>query len=141
MPRRSVPKNPLILIVEDEPLVRELEADILLGGGFRLLEATTADEAFEILRRGADVELIFTDVDMPGSINGFEFARLVHQGWPDVAILVSSGKMRPGPGDLPEGAKFIPKPYRPAQLVREIRDALGMRTRDAEPSRPREDQH
>src|SRR3954463_3997578 len=52
MPRRSVQKTPLILIVEDEPLVRELEADILLGGGFRLLEAATADEAFEILRGG-----------------------------------------------------------------------------------------
>jgi len=51
MPRRSAQKNPLILIVEDEPLVRELEADILLGGGFRLLEAATADEAFEIRPR------------------------------------------------------------------------------------------
>ena len=129
-----------ILIVEDEPLVRELEADILLGGGFRLLEAATADEAFEILRGGAEVQLIFTDVDMPGSINGFEFARLVQQGWPEVAILVSSGKMRPGPGDLPERAKFIPKPYRPAQLVQEIRDALGMRTRENEPRRPGLDQ-
>ena len=130
MPRRSVAKNPVILIVEDEPLVRELEADILVGAGFRLLEAKTADEAFELLRRGAEVHAVFTDVDMPGSIDGFEFARLVHQGWPDVAIVVSSGKMRPGRGDLPEDAIFIAKPYRPAQLVERVRDALGLRTRD-----------
>lgn len=130
MPRRSVAKNPVVLIVEDEPLVRELEADILIGAGFRLIESKTADEAFEILRRGAEVQVVFTDVDMPGSIDGFEFARLVHQGWPEVAIVVSSGKMRPGPADLPQNAIFVPKPYRPAQLVEKIREALGLRTRD-----------
>lgn len=130
MPRRSVAKNPVVLIVEDEPLVRELEADILVGAGFRLIEAKTADEAFELLRRGAEVQAIFTDVDMPGSIDGFEFARLVHQGWPDVAIVVTSGKMRPGPRDLPPNASFVPKPYRPAQLVERIREALGLHTRD-----------
>jgi CheY-like chemotaxis protein len=130
MPRRSVAKNPVVLIVEDEPLVRELEADILVGAGFRLLEAKTADEAFELLRRGAEVQVVFTDVDMPGSINGFEFARLVHQGWPEIPIVVSSGKMRPGGRDLPPNAIFIAKPYRPAELVERIREALGLNTRD-----------
>lgn len=134
MPRRSVAKNPVVLVVEDEPLVRTLEADILLGGGFRLLEAATADEAFELLRSGAEVHLVFTDVDMPGSIDGFEFARLVRQGWPEVAILVSSGKMRPAPGDLPPNAGFIAKPYRPAELVQRVRDALGLQTRERVPS-------
>ncbi len=95
MPRRSIAKSPVVLIVEDEALVRELEADIILGAGFRLLQASTADEAFALLRRGTEVHLVFTDVDMPGSIDGFEFARLVRQGWPEVAILVSSGKLRP----------------------------------------------
>jgi two-component system, response regulator PdtaR len=134
MPRRSIAKNPVVLVVEDEPLVRELEADIILGGGFRLLEAATADEAFELLRSGAEVHMVFTDVDMPGSINGFEFARLVRQGWPEVAILVASGKMRPGPGDLPAGAEFIAKPYRPAELVQRIRDGLGLRSRERDPA-------
>ena len=138
MPRRSIAKNPVVLIVEDEALVRELEADIILGAGFRLLQASTADEAFALLRRGTEVHLVFTDVDMPGSIDGFEFARLVRQGWPEVAILVSSGKTRPAPGDLPERAHFIAKPYRPAQLVQQVRDALGLRTRAQEPRRMRE---
>jgi CheY-like chemotaxis protein len=63
---------------------------------------------------------VFTDVDMPGSLNGFEFSRLVRQGWPEVAILVSSGKMAPQAGDLPEGAAFIAKPYRPDDLVEQL---------------------
>jgi two-component system, response regulator PdtaR len=118
--RRSILQTPVVLLVEDEPLVRELEIDVLQDAGFRVLEARTADEAFDMLRGRPDVRIVFTDVDMPGSLNGFEFARLVHQGWPEVAILVSSGKMQPTEGDLPEGAAFIAKPYRPDVLVEQL---------------------
>jgi CheY-like chemotaxis protein len=120
MTRFSYPSRPLILVVEDEPLVRDLNLDILQEAGFRLIDASDADEAFEILKRRPDVEVVLTDVDMPGSMNGFEFARLVAQGWPDVKILVISGKMRPEPGDLPEGSAFMAKPYRPNELVAEL---------------------
>ena len=120
MKRRSILQTPVVLLVEDEPLVRELEIDVLQDAGFRVLEARTADEAFDMLRGRPDVRIVFTDVDMPGSLNGFEFARLVHQGWPEVAILVSSGKMQPTEGDLPEGAAFIAKPYRPDVLVEQL---------------------
>jgi two-component system, response regulator PdtaR len=118
--RRSIFQAPVVLLVEDEPLVREFEIDVLQDAGFRVLEARTADEAFDMLRGRPDVRIVFTDVDMPGSLNGFEFARLVRQGWPEVAILVSSGKMQPKAGDLPEGAAFIAKPYRPDVLVEEL---------------------
>ena len=120
MKRRSILQSPVVLLVEDEPLVRELEIDVLQDAGFRVIEARTADEAFDMLRGRPDVRIVFTDVDMPGSINGFEFARLVHQGWPEVAILVSSGKMQPKEGDLPDGAAFIAKPYRPDALVEQL---------------------
>jgi CheY-like chemotaxis protein len=120
MTRFSYPSRPLILVVEDEPLVRDLNLDILQEAGFRLIEAADADQAFEILKRRPDVEVILTDVDMPGSINGFEFARLVAQGWPDVKLLVVSGKMRPEPGDLPDGTTFLAKPYRSSELVAEL---------------------
>ncbi|HEX2724600.1 MAG TPA: response regulator [Beijerinckiaceae bacterium] len=120
MKRRSILQAPVVLLVEDEPLVREFEIDVLQDAGFRVLEARTADEAFDMLRGRPDVRIVFTDVDMPGSLNGFEFSRLVHQGWPEVAILVSSGKMAPSAGDLPEGAAFIAKPYRPDELVEQL---------------------
>jgi len=118
--RRSILQAPVVLLVEDEPLVREFEIDVLQDAGFRVLEARTADEAFDMLRGRPDVRIVFTDVDMPGSLNGFEFARLVRQGWPEVAILVSSGKMQPTEGDLPDGAAFIAKPYRPDVLVEQL---------------------
>ena len=120
MKRRSILQAPVVLLVEDEPLVREFEIDVLQDAGFRVLEARTADEAFDMLRGRPDVRIVFTDVDMPGSLNGFEFARLVHQGWPEVAILVSSGKLAPQDGDLPAGAAFIAKPYRPDDLVEQL---------------------
>src|SRR5215213_3485633 len=85
-------RKPVVLVVEDELLVRILQVDILREAGFRVAEAQDADEAFEVLRRRLDVSVVLTDVDMPGSLNGFEFARLVKQGWPELQVLVISGK-------------------------------------------------
>jgi two-component system, response regulator PdtaR len=112
--------KPVVLVVEDELLVRILQVDILREAGFRVAEAQDADEAFEMLRRRVDVSVVLTDVDMPGSLNGFEFARLIKQGWPELGVLVISGKTGPGPRDLPDGVAFVPKPIRPATLVRLI---------------------
>ena len=116
------PSGPLILLVEDELLVRKLNIDILEEAGFRVVDANDADEAFEILKRRSDqVRVVLTDVDMPGSMNGFEFARLVSQGWPAARVLVISGKTAPAPGDLPGTGAFLAKPYRPSALVERIR--------------------
>jgi CheY-like chemotaxis protein len=87
-------------------------------------EAQDADEAFDMLRSRPDIAVVLTDVAMPGSIDGFEFARLVRQGWPEVGILVISGKTAPGPGDLPPGTTFIHKPVRPDDLVEALRSAM-----------------
>lgn len=123
-PRAPILSRPVVLLVEDEPLVRTLQVDILRDAGFWVVEAQDADEAFEILKRRPDVRAVLTDVDMPGSIDGFEFARLVAQGWPDVGILVISGKAAPGPGDLPPSASFIAKPVRPAPLVEQLKGVM-----------------
>ena len=74
--------------------------------------------------RRPEMIAVLTDVDMPGSLNGFEFAQLVKQGWPELAVLVISGKMEPGPGDLPRGVAFVQKSIRPAALVEHIRALL-----------------
>jgi CheY-like chemotaxis protein len=116
--------RPVVLLVEDEPLVRTLQVDILRDADFWVLEAQDADEAFETLKRRPDVRAVLTDVDMPGSLDGFEFARLVHQGWPQVGVLVISGKTAPEPGDLPPSALFAAKPIRPAALVEMLRSVM-----------------
>jgi CheY-like chemotaxis protein len=124
MTRRNPPGSPIVLIVEDEPLVRMTNLDILHEAGFRVVDANDADEAFEVLRRRSDVCAVITDVDMPGSMNGFEFARLVSQGWPEVGVLVISGKTRPTAKDLPKDALFLPKPYDGPRLIQELRKVI-----------------
>jgi CheY-like chemotaxis protein len=123
-PRAPVLSRPVVLLVEDEPLVRTLQVDVLRDSDFWVLEAQDADEAFEILKRRPDVRAVLTDVDMPGSLDGFEFARLVHQGWPQVGVLVISGKTAPEPGDLPPSAVFAAKPVRPGALVELLRSVM-----------------
>lgn len=120
-PRAPLLDRPVVLLVEDEPLVRLTQVDILREAGFWVLEAEDADEAFETSRRRKDVSVILTDVDMPGSLDGFEFARLVAQGWPKVGVLVISGKAFPNPGDMPPSAVFIAKPVHPDALVEHLR--------------------
>jgi CheY-like chemotaxis protein len=109
-----------VLVVEDEFLVRLTQVDILRDGGFRVLEAENADEAFETLKKRPEIRVVLTDVDMPGSLDGFEFARLVAQGWPEVGVLVISGKRAPARGDLPARAVFTQKPIRSATLVEQV---------------------
>jgi CheY-like chemotaxis protein len=116
-PHRRVVKQPVVLLVEDEPLVRLTQVDILREAEFWVVEAQDADEAFELLKTRSDIGAILTDVDMPGSMDGFEFARLVRQGWPEVGVLVISGKTSPGTGDLPPNATFLHKPVLPDDLV------------------------
>ncbi|HYF52942.1 MAG TPA: response regulator [Salinarimonas sp.] len=125
-PRGPILHRPVVLLVEDEPLVRLVQVEILRDDRLWVVEAGDADEAFELMRGRPDIRVVVTDVDMPGSINGFEFARLVHQGWPDIGIVVTSGKMRPDPGDLPEGAIFVPKPTSADVLTAKIRSLLQM---------------
>jgi two-component system, response regulator PdtaR len=123
-PRAPILDQPVALLVEDEPLVRLTQVDILREAGFWVLEAEDADEAFETMRRRQDVSVVLTDVDMPGSIDGFEFARLVAQGWPEVGVLVISGKALPDEGDLPPSAVFVPKPVYPDVLVEHLNSLL-----------------
>jgi len=124
MAKRSRAGKPVVLLVEDEPLVRVLNLEIMDEAGYRVLDASDADEAFEILRRRDDICCILTDVHMPGSMDGFEFARLVAQGWPHVPVVIVSGKATPKAGDLPPGATFIRKPYWPAALVETLREVI-----------------
>ena len=110
----------VVLLVEDESLMRMMAADLLSDEGYRILEAANADEALSLLDLHPDVRVLFTDVDMPGTLDGFALARIVDMRWPGIGIIATSDKASPGRGDLPSKARFIQKPYASLTLLREI---------------------
>ena len=117
-----IPSPVRVLVVEDEMFTRMDVVEMLRGAGFDILEATNADEAIQMLERNPDIRLIFTDVDMPGSMNGLKLAAAVRDRWPPVRIIATSGHFKIKAGDLPVDARFISKPYQPAQIVSAIRE-------------------
>ncbi|WP_312795800.1 response regulator [Tianweitania sp.] len=112
--------KPTALIVDDEALLRMHAAEVLEENGYTVLEAATADEALQILATTSDVKLLFTDIEMPGKLDGLELARRVHDRWPHILLVVTSGRLRPGDEELPEPGCFIAKPYKEAELVTKI---------------------
>ncbi len=113
------PSIPYALVVDDDGLIRMDAMDILQEAGFRTFEASDGDKAIALLAREHTlIFLVFTDVQMPGSRDGFAVARETAQRWPHIAIVVASGQAHPGPGDMPEGARFIGKPFT-AELVQD----------------------
>ena len=119
-------KSPIVvLIVEDDPLLRMFATEVVSEAGYVALEARDADEALALLVARPDIALLFTDIDMPGSMDGLKLAHAVSNRWPPIKILVVSGQVRPKPSDLPSNSRFFAKPYRPAALVGELRTLLG----------------
>ncbi len=112
-----------VLVVEDEPLVRMLAVDVVEEAGFEVIEASDADEALELLGKVPDIRLLFTDIDMPGSMDGLRLAAAVRDRWPPVHIIVVSGKQRPTASELPDGI-FFPKPYDVAKVCRTMQRML-----------------
>jgi CheY-like chemotaxis protein len=117
-------KKPVVLIVEDEPLVRMLGADLLTEAGFQVVEAGDSDEAVQALAAHPEIQVVFTDVNMPGPLDGLKLASLVSERRPDLKVLVGSGVVRPAEGQLGAGVRFMAKPYRPAAVVESIREML-----------------
>jgi CheY-like chemotaxis protein len=97
---------------------------MLRSAGFDALEAANADEAILLLERHSDIRLVFTDIDMPGSMNGLKLAVAVRDRWPPVKIIATSGHFKVREGDLPADAHFIPKPCQPAQIIKSIRELV-----------------
>ena len=108
---REAKGAPTVLVVEDEGLVRQMSAYELADAGYRVLEAANSREAIAILEAGARVAVLFTDVNMPGDLDGLGLARVTHERWPNVRLLVTSGGQRAGPEDMPDDGRFIAKPY------------------------------
>src|SRR6195952_4892952 len=113
----SATKRPVVLIVEDEFLLRMNTAEMIGEAGFDVVEAGNADEAIAILEARPDIHVVFTDVQMPGSMDGLKLARFVRGRWPPIKIVATSGFVNVGKDDLPAGSRFLTKPYRPEQVV------------------------
>ena len=103
--------NPVVLVVEDEFLLRLVAVELVEDAGFQVLSAASADEALSILETRGDVWLLFTDVQMPGSMDGLSLAHAVRDRWPPVELLVTSGRYYIGAEELPDRGRFIAKPY------------------------------
>ena len=116
---------PVVLIVEDEPLLRMLAVEVVEEAGFIAIEARDADEAVALLESRADISLLFTDIDMPGSMDGLKLAYAVRDRWPPIKILVVSGKQRLQLTELPSNSCFLGKPYQMAALVEELSSLVG----------------
>ncbi|WP_092045604.1 response regulator [Methylobacterium pseudosasicola] len=116
---------PYALVVDDDALIRMDALDILSEAGFRTFEAADGDQAMAVLgQHHASIVLLFTDVQMPGSRNGFAVARETARHWPHISIVVASGQARPCSGDLPEGARFLGKPFSAEMITNHLREIL-----------------
>jgi two-component system, response regulator PdtaR len=119
---RQVPS--IVLIVEDEPLLRELAVEVVGDAGFTALEAGDAEQAVALLEKHSDIAVLFTDINMPGSMDGLKLAHLVRDRWPAIKILVASGQVRLRPSDLPSNSAFLEKPYRGAAVISRLRSLI-----------------
>jgi CheY-like chemotaxis protein len=117
--------RPVVLIVEDELLLRMDAADMIAAAGFEVVEAGNADQAIEILEVRRDITVVFTDIQMPGSMDGLKLARAVRGRWPPIKIVATSGRARVAEADLPEGGRFLPKPYSPGEIAGVLRELTG----------------
>ena len=120
-----LPLKPVVLVVEDEPFILSDAVMMIRGAGFEAIEANSADEAIDILNARSDIRVVFTDIEMPGSMDGLKLARAVREKWPPVELIVTSGKWDLTDADLPSRGRFIGKPYTAQQVSDAIRAFLG----------------
>ena len=117
MPPQGENRPRSVLVVEDEALLLFTIADDLRAAGFHVLEATNATVALRLAEAAGGVDILFTDVHMPGPMDGLALAGVVAEKWPATRIVVTSGHVRASAGQLPPDAVFLPKPYLPDVVI------------------------
>jgi CheY-like chemotaxis protein len=127
-------KRNVVLIVEDEPIVRMSISDALFQAGFEVLASANGTEALEVLAVRPDILAVVTDIVMPGAVDGFELAREVQLRWPDIGVIVVSGQMEPPKTHCPNGVLFLSKPFKASTLLRLLRDIAERRVTCVEAS-------
>jgi two-component system, response regulator PdtaR len=114
---------PVILIVDDDPLLRRLAIELANEAGFETLEACDADQAIAILESCSKITVLFTDINMPGSMDGLKLASVVSDRWPALEILIASARIPLR--NLPPNSRFLRKPYREAAMIAELHSLVG----------------
>src|SRR5215210_2719117 len=131
LPERSGPMAissndvPNVLIVEDEMVLRMRAVDIVEDAGFRSVEAVNADEALSILESRSDISLLFTDIQMPGSMDGLKLAHAVHKRWPAIKIILVSGQIQLSDIERPAQSRFFGKPLQVKQMIVQLQQMVG----------------
>ena len=114
------PTRYAVLIVEDDALVRAEAVDLCEEAGFTTYEARNADQAIRQLELHSEIRVLFTDVEMPGTMDGLKLARAVRDRWPPVTIMVTSGRTKVIKEDMPENGLFFSKPYPPDAIIKAL---------------------
>ena len=117
--------SPNVLVVEDEMVLRLRAVDIVEDAGFTAVEAINADEALAILESRSDISLLFSDIQMPGSMDGLKLARAVHDRWPSIKIILVSGQVKLSDADKPADSRFFRKPLEMKQMIAELQEMVG----------------
>jgi CheY-like chemotaxis protein len=115
----------VVLVVEDEMLLRMRAVDMVEDAGFTPVEAVGADEAVAILESRSDIALLFTDIQMPGGMDGLRLAHAVHERWPPIKIILVSGQLQPASVDIPADSRFFGKPLEAKEMIAEMQDMIG----------------
>jgi CheY-like chemotaxis protein len=115
------PASPVILVVEDEPLQRLMAIDLVERAGFEAVDAGSADEAVRILESRLDICVVFTDIDMPGGVDGMRLVAMIRDRWPPIELIIISGKHRPSMEDIPARCVFFSKPYKRDEVMAAMR--------------------
>jgi two-component system, response regulator PdtaR len=114
-----------VLVVEDEFLVRADAVEFMKDAGFNIYDASNADQAIALLELHEDIRAVFTDIHMPGSMDGLKLAHYVRRRWPPVYLILTSGRSRPPAEDMPFGSAFVPKPYELEKVAGSLRAMIG----------------
>jgi CheY-like chemotaxis protein len=115
----------VVLVVEDEMLLRMRAVDMVEDAGYTPVEAVDADEAVAILESRSDIALMFSDIQMPGSMDGLKLAQAVHERWPPIKIILVSGQLKLASIDIPADSRFFGKPFEAADMIAEMRNMIG----------------
>jgi len=117
--------TPIVLVVEDEMLLRMRAVDMVEDAGFTPVEAVDADEAVAILESRSDIALLFTDIQMPGSMDGLKLAHAVRERWPPIKIILVSGQLKLANIDIPADSRFFGKQLEAKEMIAEMQDMIG----------------
>ena len=113
-----MPDSPVyVLVVEDDFLNRLHAVNLVEDAGYIAVEASNADEAITILEARKDIRIVFTDIDMPGSMDGLKLAHAIRERWPPIELILTSGHFDLSDDEIPERGRFFPKPYRDQEII------------------------